>query len=711
MLFLIYLLLVFLLGDAVCRRFFSFISIQHRLAAGFLSGLLISTIITYLAALVFAGTVQPLIWANLVFWLTAALLIPLLRRGDYSGQPGDGTIRHFQEKILTIAKLRSANGLDKNSDIIMLDAARRPAGRGMWDWVVLGACCSVGVWLFLATLDFTDGSFQFSIKSWSDFGANLSLAQSLTLGHNFPTEHPFFPGEAVCYHFLFWFQSANLSFLGLNLVWSVNLLSLLSLAALIILMMTFAEVVFSSRVVGRIAAMLFFVASSSLAYIPFLLSNSTMSGTVNTIVNAHDFLKSGYPFRGDDWGALSVAVFSYQRHLISAVGIMFVVLIFLVDLYRRKGAMPSLYDENSLNQLPDAGVKTEPVAKDSPQQSPTLENFRGEIPGFIFCGVLMGLMPYWNSAVFVSAAFIFAGLFVFMPYRRYLVILIGAMIAFGLPQVLMLRSGHLARTGMTLFHVGYTIPNPTFSIVLKYLGWTFGVKWLLIAFAMVFARGGQRKLFLAITLLLPAVFLFQFSTDAFNNHKLLNVWNTFASIYAAYALWLIGKKHIAGIVLAAVLALAMTFGAVIDLFPLRNDKFVSVPYDNDRLTKWLTENTKPNDLFLTDTLLSHPILFTGHKIYLGNTLFAWTAGYQVDERENKYRRMLQERNVAELGRILIENKIDFVAIDDGLRGNQAMRALFNESIYKDNYQTVFEDAEHRYGNLVIYKISAPLPAR
>ena len=70
----------------------------------------------------------------------------------------------------------------------------------------------------------------------------------------------------------------------------------------------------------------------------------------------------------------------------------------------------------------------------------------------------------------------------------------------------------------------------------------------------------------------------------------------------------------------------MIFGAIVDLFPLHNDSFISAPHTNDRLTEWLLANTQPHDIFLTDILLSHPILFAGRKIYLGNTLFAWSAG-------------------------------------------------------------------------------------
>ncbi len=331
---------MFILGDLVCRRIFTFTSIQHRLAAAFLSGLLFSSWLTYVFALLFASTAQPLLWANLLYFAIAIGLIFLLRKPQF-GQPGDGFFRkifRLIRKVVTRGEQESDVTKPGAEERIKLDSDSRPIGTAKWDWLCLSICLAFGCWLFFATLDYSNGNFEFAIKSWSDFGANLSLSQSFALGSNFPTEHPFFPGETIRYHFLFWFQAANLSFLGLNLVWSVNLLSLLSLAALLVLIMTFAEILFGSRSVGRIAAVLFFFATSSFSYVPFLLSKANFSEAVSSILNLSDFVKSGYPFRGEDWGGLTVAVFSNQRHLISSAGILLLVLVFLVEFYRRKGA-------------------------------------------------------------------------------------------------------------------------------------------------------------------------------------------------------------------------------------------------------------------------------------------------------------------------------------------------------------------------------------
>ncbi|NOT47501.1 MAG: hypothetical protein HOP17_07095 [Acidobacteria bacterium] len=671
----IYLLAAFILGDAICRRFFSFASVQHRAAAAFLTGLLFSTCFTYLAALTFAGTGRPLLWANLLFFAVAAVLVYVLERFLVSGEERFG-----------LAWLRSFRS----------QTSRRPPGSWKIDVACVAVCLIFGCWLFFANLDFIDGNFNFAIKSWSDFGANLSLTQSLAVGENYPTAHPFYPGETVRYHFLFWFLAANLSFLGLNVVWAINILSLLSLLALIVMIMTFAETLFNSRVVARIAALLFFFASSSLSYLPFLRSQETFSGAVSAILGQKDFLKSGFPYRGDDWGALSVAVFSNQRQLISAVGIVLMVLIFLVEFYRGKGAIDPLPNSGGRFKTDRSGNET-----DASEFSP--KSLFGEIAPFIFCGLLIGALPYWNSAVFVAAVIVIGSLFVLFPKRAFLLPLIGTIFVAGLPQLILLRSGNLSASGQSLFHWGYIIADPTIAKLLEYLAWTFGFKWFLILAAILLVPGSYRRLFLALSAPAIVVFLLQLSTDLFNNHKLLNIWTTLSSVYIAYAIWFIAKKGIQGAVLAVILTILTFFGAVIDLFPIHNDGFVTVPYRNDRLTAWLFENTKPSDLFLTDTILSHPILMTGRKVYLGNTLFAWTAGYDLAERERTQRKMFKTSDPAELLRMLRENNIAFVAIDDSLRTNSVMQGL-NESMFQTNLEPVFDDPERKYGNLKIYRV-------
>jgi hypothetical protein len=60
MLALIYLALAIYIGDFLCRRFYRFVSIGYGSAAAVITGLLISSLFSYLSGLLFARAKQPL---------------------------------------------------------------------------------------------------------------------------------------------------------------------------------------------------------------------------------------------------------------------------------------------------------------------------------------------------------------------------------------------------------------------------------------------------------------------------------------------------------------------------------------------------------------------------------------------------------------------------------------------------------------------------
>ena len=132
------------------------------------------------------------------------------------------------------------------------------------------------------------GKLQIANPEYSDFGPNTALIQSFAVGHNFPTEYPHFSGDRIRYHFLFYFQAGNLEFLGLDPAWSLNLLSITTLVAMLVIVMTLGEVLFNSRAVGRLGSLLFFF-FGSLSYVPFfesklqfgrLFKRSPINGTI-----------------------------------------------------------------------------------------------------------------------------------------------------------------------------------------------------------------------------------------------------------------------------------------------------------------------------------------------------------------------------------------------------------------------------------------------
>ena len=139
-------------------------------------------------------------------------------------------------------------------------------------------------------------------------------------------------GEPIRYHFLFYFLAGNLEFLGLNLAWSVNILSILTLVCMLAVVMALGELLFKSRAVGYLAATFFFF-HGTLNLVPFFRAQTSFKGALLAISKLGSYLSSGYPYRGEDWGIWTQVVFVNQRHFASSIGIFLVVLFFLFDRY------------------------------------------------------------------------------------------------------------------------------------------------------------------------------------------------------------------------------------------------------------------------------------------------------------------------------------------------------------------------------------------
>ena len=640
---LIYLGVAIALGDLLCRRFYRFLSVPHRYAGAILVGILLSTWFTYLAGLAFAHTAEPLLWADLLFFVAAAAAIFWLSR---------------------------------KSPKVQMIGTRAP-GRTVYDWITLGALFIAVCVLLMGTLYVNkQGRIRVSGMETTDFALQSAIAQSFALGHNFPPECPYYAGQPLHYDFLLYFQAGNLEFLGLNLAWSVGLLSVLGLTSMLALVMALGELLFNSRVVGRVGAALFFF-QGSMAFVPLLKSQS-----------------SGTP-------VISVT----QRHLPGAMGVFLLVLIFLAAHYRQR-----LPQAQANSQTPNVEAdEAQQEAGLSRHQSWTVRNVLVSASAFIFSGVLLGALPLWSSPVFTAAAAMLLFLVILFPYRLQVLLLgvLGMVVA--LPQLFFLRSGGIAPQ-QPLFHGGGILNHAIVTKGIADIGLMVGAKWPVIIFALILASSFQWRFFVALCSLFLLTVYTGLNIKTSASYNFLNIWVIVANLFAAcglWRLWKLKKSPIMGPVTTIVLTATIVTGGVFDLFPIRNSSYVEVNYEKDDLVTWLRKNTKPNGVFLTDRFLSHPVLLAGRKIFLGPNNSP--TGNDLSNREPIYRQMFESKNPRRVVELLKENHIDFVAIDDGIRNGDVIRNP-NEYLYERDFQKVFEDKENRYRKLVIYKVPEAIPA-
>jgi len=914
MLAIIYLVVMYLLGDVICRRYYPFLSRGHRFAAAFTTGLLVSSWWTYLCALLFSWTPSPMLWGNVVSLITAGAVIFWLWT-------------HPSEREHHID--RAATEFRK------------------WDWVFVGFFVIYSGWLMFGTFSMGDGNIMIANHEASDFGSNVSIMQSFALGNNFPTMYPHFTGERIRYHFLFYFQSGNLEYLGLNPANSNNILSFFSLIAMLILVMTLGAVAFGSRVVGRIGAFLF-IFHGSLSFIPYVYDKGSVSAAARAVWSMVDFLPSGYPYRGELWGVWSQVVYANQRHLASSVAIFLMVVIFLFVKYRELPDGPSLWRKllaarkarqarqraimpergwaqpvpeagESIDREPlgpidpfaseaetpdddrrfivvpplvaekDAGIQDQQLAEEntpggpktfhtaeadlrvsSPADSeqdvwapPPIEESEREaedkhqdetrssasesekderqemrvppldegeetveepeadlnagdpvsesvdnnghdsplgtfrtapdrtvkhepsqkgeddllelppivpadvdpyeveevnhrpdreeeprdllslsepeildettddevvrtkwfeggwfggpvssLPPYIFAGILLGLMPLWNGAIFTAAFAVLACMLVLFPLRRQTIIMGIATGAFALPQLLYLRGG--IKETWSLLHFGYIVDPPSITAALSYMGFIFGMKLFLVALALIVGTSLQRRLFLAASSLIGVTFLFQFSPELLANHKFLNVWLIIANLFAAAGLIVLWKfkllrTTIPGKLIAFIFMTLIVVGGFIDLFPIHNSSWTTIPFTNDPLVTWLRQNTDPKSIFLTERYVNHAILLSGRRIFYGHPYYAWGAGYDTTKRDGIYKEMLESKDIAKVFRLLKENNISYIAIDNGIRKGDGYIKSPNESLLVTYFPTAFSDDDHKYNDLRILQVPEALP--
>ncbi|MEO5919496.1 MAG: NHL repeat-containing protein, partial [Candidatus Limnocylindrales bacterium] len=400
------------------------------------------------------------------------------------------------------------------------------------------------------------------------------------------------------------------------------------------------------------------------------------------------------------------------RHLPSAIGILLVVLLFLLDRLPLPHLGPPQPGLDGVRRRLATTVSGLFRAASVTLAHP-IGAFRSTLrdpwlPGYLLCGLLAGLLPLYNGAIFMASAVVLGVMLVVFPNRALMVGLALAAALAAIPQLMFLRPGTMAgEQAYPAFHWGYVVDDPTPLRVATYLGFIFGPKLLLAGIGLAAGTWRQARVFLAFVALVGLAFLVQFSVETLANHKFIHTWLIVANLFVAFGLvWLWESRPSAWLptrLIALGLAGVIVAGGLIDLVPIKNERMYQAGLDGDPLYEWVRTETKPQDVFLSDLYVVHGILLAGRKVYLGWPYYSWSAGYAVEGRQQWYRDVFALRSAKELVTRLQAAKIAYVAFDDGLR-DRGFAARLNEELYRDHFDVVFSDPENRYGHLTIYRV-------
>lgn len=192
------------------------------------------------------------------------------------------------------------------------------------------------------------------------------------------------------------------------------------------------------------------------------------------------------------------------------------------------------------------------------------------------------------------------------------------------------------------------------NTVMEYPVTPKGGRWLALAFLMPWV--------IAVTLKL--------SPDVPVNHKYIMVTSIlFDIIMANFIYRMCIKKGITLKAVAGLLVFILTFTGFVDLKTLFNmNYYQNVKYSvKDPITVWIKENTGPKDVFLTAPDVLDSVLLAGRPIYYGHPYYAWSAGYDTYTRENIVKDIFACKDENKLNKLLKENNISYILVDDGLR--------------------------------------------
>jgi len=444
--------------------------------------------------------------------------------------------------------------------------------------------------------------------------------------------------------------------IGLPLDWALNLPSALSFFGLLLIIYLLAKTIFKRRFVGFLSIILFLF-NGSLSFLEFFKNHPLSLRTPIEIFKNNTFPSFG-PYDGKIVSAFwNLNIYTNQRHLALAFSLTLLAILLLVN--------------------------------------PILAKQKITYRRTILLGMLLGLMPFLHSAVFAMSVIIFTGFLILLRgYRKNLLILLAITLGLGLPQIFLVQTG--GGISSFQFNPGFLIANNlTFIDFIKYWFLNLGLLPFFILIGFIKAPLLNKKVFLSFLPLFLIANLLQFSPEIAGNHKFFNLFLIIGNMFVAWAVFIIWQKKILGKILALILIFFLTLSGVIDFFPIRNDFLYAIddaPKNPDIL--WIKENTPTNSIFLNSSYLYHPASLAGRKIFLGWPYFAWSAGYDTEQRNKIIRNIYKNNDKKEICRLLTDNKIDYFTIED-TKGDKNL-PIINLEFFQSNFQPVYKSYQNEF---------------
>jgi hypothetical protein len=516
-------------------------------------------------------------------------------------------------------------------------------------------------------------------KLWSDFGAQIPLIRSFSLGGNWdkliaglPIELPGFPGVPIRYHFGFYALVGILERFGVPLGLALNIPSALGFGLMLSGIYVLANRIFKNKFVA-IMSVVFMLFNGTLAFLKFFAKYPLSLNTLTDILTNRNFPAFG-PWDGGPVTAFwNLNIYTNQRHLGLSFGLTLVIILMVLN-------------------------------NDHPQK------FIRHLIKAVMISLLMDILLIINQPA-AAIAVLFLAWFIFtIPASK-----LSTMIAGLLSIPWFLHLNHIsASPGGFAFHPFYLINDPvTILSFLNFWWYNLGLHLILIPLGFILApRKIKLLLFFPLIILFIIPNLFQFSPDMINNHKFFNFFMIIGNFFTAFFIFKLIRliRHIRLIYLQIPLYLAplvlvffLTFSGMIDFSAVAYDERGGIwDIRTDQVATWIYENTPPGAIFLNSTWLYHPASIAGRFVFSGYPYFTWSYGYNKDAREEIVKNIYGASSVSAACYYLHQNHITYVELND--HPDEYFKT--NWPLWKNDFKPIYRNTDRQ---ITIYKVSDTCP--
>ncbi len=644
---------------------------EVALPAAFLVGTLLMCWLTYMGAYLFAPLGSPMLYGNLIAFAVMGIIfvrVMFVKRG--AG-------RALQKENLFL----------KGSFY-----AWKYKQQILFSLIVFTS----SLFIMNEVMQYKNGAIYVGWYFFGDIFYHLPITYSFAMGTNFPTTLPVFPNGHIIYHFLFYFLSGNLLFLGLNLNDASNLLSALDMTSFILLLYAFSVCLTGNRYVGYMTIILFYFRSSfafftyvsqfctshhAWIFSNFKIFNEFIENTVKLPYYIGQNITEG-------WGLWDFAQTSgTQRHNSLSFGILMIVLMYTFLFLSDKNTLQAPTQRSSFKKefFPISNIKASAVV-----------------------GFILGLTFYWNGVAVFTTCLLLLFFCCVSKYRGDFLIILGVTFLLGV-----LEKIFFAGLGPTFFQPGWFVgfvsrKNDFWGILAFYIEFLGILPFTAILSVYFFPKEG-RWIVLANFILILLATVFCFSGQVINNYKIIMIAIILLNILVAnFLVVFFSSKNILKQLIATCLLILLTITGIVEVFPFYNMEekkdIVLNLYDPARI--WILNYVNPKDIFLTGGDPFFPALLAGRKDFLNIQAFV---GYNADQRAEIARKIYagDYPDYQSLEKVLLKNHLRYLVLDNDVRQNTYVLFLggpkipvINIPFIQKHFKLVFEDKNK---NLQIYQ--------